>query len=418
VALLTTHVELEDERPGVFRQTINMRAIGYRSFGTLQRIASDWQHQAEDGNWVGAAPLQVLSALDGGRRMHPTREPDKWIELGAPRVKIGGVWTKVNLGTPTRVGNRLTWTSQNANAYIWHGGHMVKLAVLLKNGYVPEDGLIAWPVGIQGLTRQGATILNNGVPVLRLSPPHVEDLDNPGDERPIAFQFTNISGQPYMMMTLPSLAGMSQPLIDPTLTLQPDATDGVDTRMDSNTPTNNFGTNASLFVGESNTAVNTIRTLIKFDLSSLPGSASITAATFSMRVSLDRSDNDRTFRVFRQKRDWVESQATWTIWKTSNNWASLGGFDAADCEQTEIGSRAFTATEAVGFKDFPLTPTTKAALDLGNGWLVKADTESDDAYVFDSSDAATAANRPKLVIIYTEAAGNSFFRAPWWGRFH
>jgi hypothetical protein len=59
-----------------------------------------------------------------------------------------------------------------------------------------------------------------------------------------------------------------------------------------------------------------------------------------------------------------------------------------------------------------LTPTTKSGLDLGNGWLVKADVESDDAYSFDSSDHATALNRPKLVVVYSLSSGRSFFVAP------
>jgi len=48
-----------------------------------------------------------------------------------------------------------------------------------------------------------------------------------------------------------------------------------------------------------------------------------------------------------------------------------------------------------------LTPTTKSGLDLGNGWLIRADSEIDDRYDFSSSDEPTAASRPKLTIVYT-----------------
>ncbi|MBK7366189.1 MAG: DNRLRE domain-containing protein [Nitrosomonas sp.] len=189
-----------------------------------------------------------------------------------------------------------------------------------------------------------------------------------------------------------------------TLTLQPNETTAMDTWIRSESPTQNNGTNVQLQVGEINGLVGARRSLIKFDLSSLPSNATITSAVLSLYVVTngDFSINARTFRVYRLKRAWVESQATWNIYSTGNNWAAAGGFHADDCEQTEIGGRAFTATETQNqFKDFILTPITKAALDLGNGWMIKADTEDNDAYLFASSSDATAANRPKLVITYT-----------------
>lgn len=188
-----------------------------------------------------------------------------------------------------------------------------------------------------------------------------------------------------------------------TLTLQPDGTAGQDaTIKSSGGGTGNFATDTTIVVGEWNAGSSIERTLIKFDLSSLPSDAVISSATLSLYALTDLSSNARTVRVYRVKRAWVESQVTWNIWSTGNNWSTAGGFHADDCEQTDIGSRAFTATETLNqFKDFSLTPTTKADLDLGNGYLIKSDTETNDMYTFASSDNATAANRPKLVIEYT-----------------
>lgn len=159
----------------------------------------------------------------------------------------------------------------------------------------------------------------------------------------------------------------------------------------------NYGT-ASIYVGEREAATNTRRTLIKFDLSSLPTNAVISSATLTLNLLTDQSANARTYRIYRLKRAWVELEATWNIWSTGNNWSTAGGFHADDCEQTEIGSRVMSATEAAGLKDFTITATTKAELDLGNGWMIKADTEIDDCYIFDSREGGTT---PKLVIVYT-----------------
>lgn len=195
-----------------------------------------------------------------------------------------------------------------------------------------------------------------------------------------------------------------------TLTIQPDAAAGQDAYIRNGIYAgNNFGV-SNLLIGEINSDTTTARLLIKFDLSSLSSSAVFSSVIFSLYANADLSSNARTFRVYRLKRAWVEGTqdnvanttgASWNDYSVGNAWQTAGGFGTDDCEQTDIGSRAFTATETLNqFKDFTLTPTTKASLDLGNGWLIKADTEANDAYAFASSDDATAANRPKLVIVY------------------
>lgn len=413
MALLTEHVEQDDLGQGRLRNTIHMRKIAYRENGSLRSMVQSWEDgDVQRPHMVTRAPLMVSAGNDGMRRFHPTREADKYLEIGAPFVQVAGNWTQVNLGAPTRTNKRLTWQTANADFMVDFGGHFCKLEIELKNGYVPQNNRVAFPVGIQGLTRQGVNILDGGNVVAHLRPFVMFDAANEQDVRPIAHQFTTLNGQPYLLLTLPSLAGMARPVIDPTLTLQPNATDGVDTYLQNDQATSNFGTIASLRVGESNVSTSNRRSLIKFDLSSLPDAAVIGSSTFSLYEISNVASNARTMRVFRTKRAWVELQATWNIYSTGNSWSTAGGFHSDDCEQTDIGNRAFTSTEALNeFKDFSLSPTTKASLDLGNGWLLKMDTELDDAHFFASSDDSTAANRPKLVIEYTVPAGVPLFMA-------
>lgn len=188
------------------------------------------------------------------------------------------------------------------------------------------------------------------------------------------------------------------------LTLQPDSTAGVDTWLWTVNATTNYGTDQGLWAGALNGGSGgTTRALIKFDLSALPDSAAIIHAKIQLYVKAELSSNARTLRIYRQKRAWSESQATWNIYSTGNNWQAPGGFGSDDCEQTDIGSRAFSATESINAAIlFFLTPTTKSGLDLGNGWMIKADTETNDAYNFGSSDDTTPARRPKLIILYTD----------------
>lgn len=411
MSLLTERVEIDELGNGRAIQTIALKPIAVRENGSLMAMVQNFVDSG-DGTTphiVNRAPLRSRVANDGMRRLYPIPGDDaSFLEIGAPFVKVGGVWTQVSLGTPSRSANMMTWTRPQTITRIAHGGHFVKLDIELRGGFVPEDSQVAFPVGLTGLTRNGATISKNGTAVMQLRPFVMEDAANLDDVRPISHQFVNINSQPYLLLTLPSLTGMTRPRLDPTLNLQPDATAGLDTRIISNQATTNAGTNNTLNVGESNAAAQIQRSLIKFDLSTLPSDATLNTNTFSMRLITDLATNTSTFSVYRQKRDWVEMEATWNIWKTSNNWSTAGGFHTNDCEQTAIGSRAMTATETTNvFKDWVLTPTTKAALDLGNGWLIKSETESDDMYAFDSSDVATAGNRPKLAIDYTEAAGGA-----------
>ena len=183
----------------------------------------------------------------------------------------------------------------------------------------------------------------------------------------------------------------------PTLTLTPSA----DAFLLSHEPDANAGSTAAFWVGESSVWAQIYRGLIKFDLSSLPAGAEITSCVLSLYCYADQSTNARTYRVYRQKRAWVEGQATWNIYSTGNSWQTAGGFGSSDCEQSDIGSRDFEASDGIGeFKHFSLTPVTKAALDLGNGWLIKADTENSDAYYFYSSEWSTENQRPYLTIEY------------------
>lgn len=409
MGLHSTHSEIDELPGGVIRHTIAIKAIAYRESGILKPLVQDWE---DSGNGTtphiaSRAPLRVRTANDGMRRIFPIHGDDSYIELGTPFVKIAGIWTRLAVGQPARAKGRLTWTRPNFNMYIDHGGHFSKLSILLKNGFVPEDSMIAFPVNINGLTRVGNEIQSDGVPVLQLRSLHVEDLDNPFDIRPITHQFTNLNGQPYMLCTLPSLTGMGRPLIDPTLTLQPNASDGIDALITLRVSDTNFGTISAGQVGELNiTSGGPDRILIKFDVSSIPVAATITSSTLSLYALTDYADNANTSRAFRQKRAWVETQVTWDNYSTGNIWQTAGGFGSNDCEQTDIGSRAFAASEALNvFKDWTLSNAGVQGWTSGtftnNGLLVKTDAELNDAYAFALSDHATAAFRPKLEVVYS-----------------
>jgi len=190
-----------------------------------------------------------------------------------------------------------------------------------------------------------------------------------------------------------------------TLTLQPDGTAGVDTEIRSDTATGNYGTANIVHIGEYNSGISVRRTLIKFDLSSLAANVLVTSATLKLYCLSDFANNASIVRAYRLLRAWVETQATWNIYSTGNNWATAGGFGAADCEQTDIGSISLSASEATpAFKEITLTPSGVQGWIAGtlanNGLLLKPDTETDNLYQYASSDHLTANIRPILEVRY------------------
>ena|SRR3990167_3138893 len=193
------------------------------------------------------------------------------------------------------------------------------------------------------------------------------------------------------------------------LTLQPAEATALDTYIESGAPTTNYGTSGNIATGENNAGASGLRSLLKFDLSSIPAGSVIDSAVLSLTISVDLSSNARTFRVFRQKRAWTESGATWNKYDGTTDWQTAGGFGADDCEQTDIGSAAYTATESIGtVKTYTLTASAVQAMITGgswtdNGFLVKADTEVDDLWAHYSSGDGTSSNRPKLVVTYHQA---------------
>lgn len=192
---------------------------------------------------------------------------------------------------------------------------------------------------------------------------------------------------------------------------------GAKLRSDAATTNYNFATiaAASGALGESNAATSTNRWLLKWAALSdgtIPRGAIVSAASIFIYANSDLATNARTLRVFRQKRAWNVTQCTWNIYSTGNNWGTAGGFHADDCEQTDCGSKALGAAETLNqYKEIPLTAALVQEIIAGsfanNGFLLKVDTETDDAYRYNCS-VANETDLPYLTVTYT-LSGAGFF---------
>ena len=200
--------------------------------------------------------------------------------------------------------------------------------------------------------------------------------------------------------------------------LQPSTKDSLIT---SNFPDRNYGAATFIYAGENKDAVDIFRTLIKFDLASLPSNAVVSSAVLSLLIFDDLASEGDTYRVYRLLKEWNEGvrtgqpaqnfDVTWNNRKTSTPWTASGAFDEADCEQSDIGNLAYSAAET-GWLAFTLNNAKVTQWISGvltdNGMLIKSDNESNDCYGFHSRSYATEAERPKLAITYELSVESPF----------
>ncbi len=407
---------------------IGVKSVAHPVDGTLR--ANDRGLTLRDGMLRATGSVEVALPAT----LHPARAVMS-VASGGAGLSLLPVGAKPVKGKPVYdangnwIGQRFNDAWPGADLEYVYGGHYVKPNVYLGKGHpskfrlqlAGKSGLLVPSRDSKGAASRLTIVDSKGKPKLLTRDCYLYDPRDPmGTHIPVKMLLVSEGGQEYIDLVLPpgDLSGL---VLDPTWSSQPGAAEGEDTLITLSVigiSTKNYGISTYLLVGKEFDNNNLSRTLIQFDLTSISASASVTSASLSLYCYGDGSTNARTFRVYRLKRAWVEGTrndaednpptgATWNRYDTVSNWGTVGGFGADDCEQTDIGSRDFTATETTNaFKVFSLTPITIAALDLGNGWMIKADTENADAYGFRSSDGLTASQRPYATVTTVEQASN------------
>lgn len=186
--------------------------------------------------------------------------------------------------------------------------------------------------------------------------------------------------------------------------IQPDGANMSDAHIVSTAATTNYGSSTELGVGESNAGSSVYRSLLEFDLTGLPYDMNVITATLTLTVDQDLSDGG-TLCAYGVHVDWVEGQVTWNQRKNiSVNWQTAGARgandreleDAVGCVELSGGLEAGQTVELV------LSPNDVEAMRKQNyfGFLLKMEDESNDLYIFRSSDHGTEADRPKLSLSY------------------
>ena len=123
-----------------------------------------------------------------------------------------------------------------------------------------------------------------------------------------------------ILMLLPCLAAADSTTII-------SGTSGIeDTYMDDDNPTTNYGSGADLWVYLNNFNGDTMNAMIRcmgVVRDTIPDTATVNACSLIVTVTA-KSPSPSTVNIYSSCRPWVESQATWQLWKTSYNWTKDG----------------------------------------------------------------------------------------------
>ncbi len=190
------------------------------------------------------------------------------------------------------------------------------------------------------------------------------------------------------------------------LTIQPS---DIDTYLNQTNPTTNYGGSTTLRVA-SDIANGAERPLLKFDFSSLPDGAVISAAVLSLRYYAKYGAvGGRTYWAYElTQTEWVELEATWNNYKSGNAWAAAGGdYIEGDGASTIVPS----LSGWMNWNVLALVQHFQSSHGKVAHFLVRDSDESADPYCiayFRSNAYPTDITlRPKLVITYTAAGTTS-----------
>jgi hypothetical protein len=193
----------------------------------------------------------------------------------------------------------------------------------------------------------------------------------------------------------------------------------VDTNVRLSSPTTSYGTDPNLYVGVTNGADKVYRSLLAFHLGGIPANAVVTSCRLTVNVTQRTSPTaGRIRRVCGEH--WLdgdgqgEAQATWNSWKAGSPWGAAGASSPASCaaggDTTTTGEVVYAPPNGTGLFAFPdLSALCQDALAQRGGWLrvrISQDAEATPSNLvkLDSSDAATAANRPKLTVSWSSSS--------------
>lgn len=186
-----------------------------------------------------------------------------------------------------------------------------------------------------------------------------------------------------------------------------------DAQMSSANPGTNYGSLGTMQAGIGAASGNRYRSLLAFDVSSIPSNAVIVSAQVKLRVTAVINGTSFQVGLFRLLQTWTEAAATWTNYKASTPWNAGGAL--ADSDVTPPNSTADrrttyeSATAITTTGDYFWDVKTAVQSWVSGSWpnqglalfnSAELSTTLNSTKTFATSENTTAAYRPQLTIIY------------------
>jgi hypothetical protein len=179
---------------------------------------------------------------------------------------------------------------------------------------------------------------------------------------------------------------------------QPNETEAIDTYIDQGSSTTNYGTSAGLILGVGNSLYR--RILLRFDWMPKAGKLLFTD---DLKIQLYNESSYGAVcpwaDLYCLKRDWIESQVTWNIYSTGNNWTNGGGIGTNDTGNITVRLPGLPAPGNWWTFYVPMGVLLQMIKENNYGIIINSPTDSAQN-TLTSSSGATAANRPKYTFSY------------------
>jgi hypothetical protein len=358
----------------------------------------------------------------GTRRWMPRRDhPNEYVEFGRLQSWSGTAWGNVNLGTATRTGQSVSWTTTNFNLKLTNTWRKIKIDVVLKT--LAAKRRLRWAVSLVGVTYNAGDIVSvaEGVKVGHVDLPIAWDANGSIDNQNVTITTTYSGG--YIEFGGDLSTAVLPITIDPTLTdgYGGDVTTYCDATLNSysSSVNTNFGSATTVNLRR-DTVCNSI---FLFNVSSIDDAATINDATLSLynNYAWTATGTFELNSILSANSAWTESGCTWNHSNASDgHWAgdaaSNGGTDAGcsvsgtDYNATALGTFTFIAnTVANTLHSISLTASQVGTwLTANYGLVIRTTSDTGNStWSFFSSDNTATATRPKLVVNYTSGTNGS-----------
>jgi len=150
-----------------------------------------------------------------------------------------------------------------------------------------------------------------------------------------------------------------------------------------------------------------IRALVRFDVSSIPSSATVQQATLALYWDQRSNGNSLTLAAHQVLVDWVDSQASRTYRQTNVPWNTPGLGAGTDYKATPDGARAFTGAETPGkWIDLDVTDMVQSWVQntANNQGLVLLQNQASGSVTYSFCSElrwSPCVNPPRLTVTYT-----------------